>query len=136
MQLLQRETIPIVLHQSDIVVMQLLQKGTIPIVLHQSDMVVIFWIGNTRVSLSNEAIIIIDEVQIYNQNRTISPYHGDYLGHHFMVTCRPGTTVKIRVYTQSIHIYQYRYRPTSTTSGRPMMRITLPPLRSNKVELT
>jgi len=71
--------------------MQLLQKGTIPIVLHQSDMVVIFWIGNNRVSLSNEAIIIIDEVQIYNQNRTISPYHGDYLGHHLMVPCRPGT---------------------------------------------
>ena len=53
-QLIQRETIQTVLHQSDIVVMQMLQKGTIPIVLHQSDIVVIFWIGNTRVTLSSQ----------------------------------------------------------------------------------
>ena len=57
-QLIQRETIQTVLHQSDIVVMQMLQKGTIPIVLHQSDIVVIFWIGNTRVALSNEAKLV------------------------------------------------------------------------------
>jgi len=52
--LIQRENNQTVLHQSDIVVMQMLETGTTKIVLHQSDIVVIFWICNTRVTLSSQ----------------------------------------------------------------------------------
>jgi len=53
---------------------------------------------------TNRGLTEITEALAASNNRMISPYHGDCLGHHLMVPCRPGTTVTITTLDLLTHI--------------------------------